>query len=58
MFQDDDPAVERICFDSMIHKQGDEVNVKDCILLSAGHRRKPFVAKVTSLWENPENGEW
>lgn len=44
----------------MLHEEGEEeVVVKDCILLAAGSRKNdlPFVAKVTSLWENPQDGE-
>jgi hypothetical protein len=45
----------------MRHEEGDEeVKVKDCvILLASGTRKKdlPYVAKVNSLWENPDDGE-
>ena len=44
----------------MRHEEGDEeVSVKDCILLASGNRKKdlPYIAKVNSLWENPEDGE-
>ena len=91
--QNEDPAVERICYNTMRHEEGDEevagkqittiimsnylhhldyqhhhphlncdnhhqVTVKDCILLASGPRKKdlPYVAKVNSLWENPEDG--
>ena len=43
----------------MRHEEGDEeVSVKDCILLASGNRKKdlPFIAKVTALWENPDDG--
>jgi hypothetical protein len=35
------------------------MQVKDCILLASGNRKKdlPFIAKVTALWENPEDGK-
>ena len=52
--------MERICYHSMRHEEGDEeVSVKDCILLASGNRKKdlPYIAKVSSLWENPEDGE-
>lgn len=52
--------VERICYNTMRHEEGDEeVSVKDCILLASGNRKKdlPYIAKVNSLWENPEDGE-
>ena len=45
----------------MRHEEGDEeVSVKDCILLASGNRKKdlPYIAKVNSLWENPEDGEY
>ena len=44
----------------MRHEEGDEeVSVKDCILLVSGNRKKdlPYIAKVNSLWENPEDGK-
>ena len=52
--------MERICFTGMRHEEGDEeVAVKDCILLASGPRKKdlPYVAKVNSLWENPDDGK-
>lgn len=55
-----DHPVERICYDVMRHEEGDEqVQVRDCILLASGSRKKdlPYIAKVTALWENPEDGE-
>jgi len=56
----EDPPVERICYNTMRHEEGDEeVSIKDCILLASGNRKKdlPFIAKVTALWENPDDGE-
>lgn len=43
----------------MRHSEGDVVKIRDCILLASGNRKKdlPFIAKVTSLWENPNDGE-
>ena len=52
--------MERICYNTMRHEEGDEeVSVKDCILLASGNRKKdlPFIAKVTALWENPDDGK-
>ena len=52
--------MERISYNSMRHEEGDEeVSVKDCILLASGNRKKDlhFIAKVTALWENPEDGK-
>lgn len=45
----------------MRHEEGDEeVSIKDCILLASGNRKKdlPFIAKVTALWENPDDGTY
>ena len=59
-FQNEELPVERICYPSMRHEEGDEeVAVKDCILLASGNRKKdlPYIAKVSSLWESPEDGE-
>ena len=43
----------------MKHVEGDVVKPRDCIVLASGHRKRdlPFIAKVTSLWENPEDGK-
>jgi len=58
--QKDELPVTRLTYAMMRHEEGDEeVGVKDCILLASGNRKKdlPFIAKVTALWENPEDGE-
>ena len=49
----------RICYASMKHVEGDVVSPRDCILLASGNRKKdlPFVAKVTALWESPDDGK-
>lgn len=38
---------------------GDTIQPRDCILLKAGLRKTdlPFVAKVSALWENPDDGK-
>ena len=56
--QNEDPPVFRICYPAMKHSEGDVVKPRHCILLASGHRKKdlPFVAKVTALYENPEDG--
>jgi hypothetical protein len=43
----------------MRHTEGDVVRTRDCILLKSGPKAKdlPFVAKVSALWENDEDGE-
>ncbi|XP_050407423.1 uncharacterized protein LOC126822530 [Patella vulgata] len=53
------PVRERKCFPAMKHIDGDIINIRDCVLLRSGPRKKdiPFVAKVSALWENPEDGE-
>lgn len=55
----EEAPVARICYASMKHVEGDVVSPRDCILLASGNRKKdlPFVAKVTALWENPDDGE-
>ena len=57
--QNEDPPINRICYASMKHVEGDVVKPRDCIVLASGHRKRdlPFIAKVTSLWENPEDGK-
>lgn len=44
----------------MRHKEGDEIRPRDCVLLRAGNKKTdlPYVAKVASLWENPEDGNY
>jgi hypothetical protein len=58
--QNEDPPINRICYASMKHVEGDVVKPRDCIVLASGHRKRdlPFIAKVTSLWENPEDGKF
>lgn len=48
----------RKCYPAMMHETGDKIVVRDCVLLKAGPRKNdlPFVAKIASLWENPEDG--
>jgi len=55
----EEAPVPRICYSMMKHVEGDIVSPRDCILLASGNRKKdlPFVAKVTALWENPDDGE-
>lgn len=42
----------------MVHDTGDVIRPGDCVLLRAGSKKNelPYVAKVASLWENPEDG--
>uniref|UniRef100_A0A1Y1LJP6 BAH domain-containing protein n=1 Tax=Photinus pyralis TaxID=7054 RepID=A0A1Y1LJP6_PHOPY len=55
----DETVVVRKCYPAMMHAEGDTIEPKDCVLLKAGPRRNdlPFVAKVATLWENPDDGE-
>ena len=57
--QNEEAPVSRICYASMKHVEGDVVSPRDCILLASGNRKKdlPFVAKVTALWESPDDGK-
>ncbi|XP_075976600.1 histone gene-specific Epigenetic Repressor in late S phase isoform X2 [Anticarsia gemmatalis] len=46
------------CWSRMTHASGDSVARGDCVLLRASlARAQPYVARVASLWENPEDGE-
>ncbi|XP_028038386.1 uncharacterized protein LOC114249107 isoform X1 [Bombyx mandarina] len=46
------------CWSRMTHESGDSVARGDCVLLRASvARAQPFVARVASLWENPDDGE-
>ncbi|XP_064599878.1 uncharacterized protein LOC135466369 [Liolophura sinensis] len=53
------PPTERPCYPAMRHIDGDEVRAGDCVLLCSGPRKSdvPYVAKVTNLWENADDGE-
>ena len=55
---EDVPAVRK-CYPAMRHTEGDVVRMRDCILLKSGTKAKdlPFVAKVSALWENSDDGE-
>lgn len=57
--RNEDVPATRKCYPAMRHTQGDVVRVRDCILLKSGPKAKdlPFVAKVSALWENAEDGE-
>uniref|UniRef100_A0A0A9WNQ9 Bromo adjacent homology domain-containing 1 protein n=1 Tax=Lygus hesperus TaxID=30085 RepID=A0A0A9WNQ9_LYGHE len=55
----DETPVFRRCYPAMRHIEGDIIYPMDCILLKSGPRKQqlPFIAKVASLWENPDDGE-
>lgn len=46
------------CWPRMTHASGDRVARGDCVLLRASQARaQPFVARIASLWENPDDGK-
>nr|XP_042895408.1 bromo adjacent homology domain-containing 1 protein [Parasteatoda tepidariorum] len=57
--KNDSAACPRLCYPSVQHKEGDIINERDCVLLKSGPKETdlPYVAKVTALWENPDDGE-
>ncbi|XP_014242401.2 titin-like [Cimex lectularius] len=59
VFLTSDEPVSRTCYPAMRHIEGDVICPRDCILLKSGPRKQqlPFVAKVTAMWENPDDGE-
>ena len=42
----------------MNHAEGDVIKPRDCIIVASGNRKKdlPFIAKVTAIWEDPDDG--
>ena len=57
--QNDNQLVERLCFPAMRHQEGDEIRLKDCVLLASGSKDEPpFVGKVAAIFQNPEDSEW
>lgn len=50
----------RTRYPAMVHDCGDTIKPGDCVLLRAGSKKNelPYVAKVASLWENPEDGRF
>ncbi|XP_019618759.1 PREDICTED: uncharacterized protein LOC109465763 [Branchiostoma belcheri] len=50
--------VRRLCYRGMC-REDDLIQERDTVLLKSGPRKKdlPFVAKVTALWEDQEDGE-
>ncbi|KAH9375119.1 hypothetical protein HPB48_020035 [Haemaphysalis longicornis] len=59
ILHNEDSPRQRLCFPAMRHAEGDVIRVRDCVLLRSGPRKTdlPFVAKVSALWEGPEDGE-
>ncbi|XP_043075495.1 bromo adjacent homology domain-containing 1 protein isoform X2 [Puntigrus tetrazona] len=54
----DDETVLRQCYEG-VERDGEVIRVRDTVLLRSGPRRKslPYVAKISSLWEDPRSGE-
>lgn len=60
VYLNNDSRLDRVarCWSRMSHSSGDRVARGDCVLLRASlARAQPFVARVASLWENPDDGE-
>ena len=59
ILQNEDPPVVRLCYNEMRHEEGDVLKPRYCVLLASGSRKKdlPFVAKISAMWEDPNNGE-
>ncbi|XP_050710798.1 uncharacterized protein LOC126995362 isoform X2 [Eriocheir sinensis] len=57
--RNDELELDRTCYRAMRHKEGDIVRVRDCVLLRSGTRKTdlPYVAKIASLWEDPETSD-
>lgn len=54
----EETLVLRKCFEG-VQRDGELIRVRDTVLLKSGPRKKslPYVAKISSLWEEPESGE-
>uniref|UniRef100_A0A8D3BG69 Bromo adjacent homology domain containing 1 n=2 Tax=Scophthalmus maximus TaxID=52904 RepID=A0A8D3BG69_SCOMX len=54
----EEALVLRKCFEG-VQRDGELIRVRDTVLLKSGPRKKslPYVAKISSLWEEPESGE-
>ncbi|XP_059897030.1 bromo adjacent homology domain-containing 1 protein-like isoform X1 [Gadus macrocephalus] len=54
----DEETALRQCYDG-VERDGEVVRVRDTVLLRSGPRKKslPYVAKISSLWEDPKTGE-
>ncbi|CAH2229036.1 jg5004 [Pararge aegeria aegeria] len=63
VYQNNDSRLDRTarCWPRMTHLSGDRVSRGDCVLLRASlkptNEAQPYVARIASLWEDPENGE-
>ncbi|XP_034832621.1 uncharacterized protein Hers isoform X1 [Maniola hyperantus] len=63
VYQNNDSRLDRTarCWPRMTHASGDRVARGDCVLLRASLKptndAQPYVARIASLWEDPDNGE-
>lgn len=57
-YQNEDQPCLRKCYAAIRHNEGDIIRVRDCVLLRSGPRKTdlPFVAKISALWETPNEG--
>lgn len=56
--QGEDETALRRCYEG-VERDGEVIHVRDTVLLRSGPRKKslPYVAKISSLWEDPKTGE-
>ncbi|XP_058469923.1 bromo adjacent homology domain-containing 1 protein isoform X2 [Solea solea] len=54
----EDETALRQCYEG-VERDGEVIRVRDTVLLRSGPRKKslPYVAKISSLWEDPKTGE-
>uniref|UniRef100_A0A8C9ZI43 BAH domain-containing protein n=1 Tax=Sander lucioperca TaxID=283035 RepID=A0A8C9ZI43_SANLU len=54
----EDETALRQCYEG-VERDGEVIHVRDTVLLRSGPRKKslPYVAKISSLWEDPKTGE-
>ncbi|KAK5880328.1 hypothetical protein CesoFtcFv8_023366 [Champsocephalus esox] len=54
----EDEIALRQCYEG-VERDGEVIHVRDTVLLRSGPRKKslPYVAKISSLWEDPKTGE-
>ncbi|XP_077443263.1 bromo adjacent homology domain-containing 1 protein isoform X2 [Stigmatopora argus] len=54
----EDQTAPRQCYQG-VERDGEVIRVRDTVLLRSGPRKKsrPYVAKISALWEDPKTGE-
>ncbi|XP_069572311.1 bromo adjacent homology domain-containing 1 protein [Brachyistius frenatus] len=54
----EDETALRQCYEG-VERDGEVIRVRDTVLLRSGPRKKslPYVAKISTLWEDPKTGE-